>query len=145
MNWLGQEWLGVTQGSEHLPGMVLTLLQKIVICTKWNSSTMRQGRCAQELDRFQVDLLLENGCPNLCSWGHSMKHGDLLEIRVLFGAQIVGLRENVFRVMGTRDSWTVEGRSNKSKGAVDSLMVLVAEGPSEWYMLVRKMSGKGGY
>lgn len=33
-----------------------------------------------------------------------MKHGDLLEIRVLFGAQIVGLRENVFRVMGTRDS-----------------------------------------
>lgn len=33
-----------------------------------------------------------------------MKHGDLLEIGVLFGAQIVGLRENVFRVMGTRDS-----------------------------------------
>lgn len=34
-----------------------------------------------------------------------MKYGDVFEIGVvIFGAQVVGLRENVFKVVGTRDS-----------------------------------------
>lgn len=50
-------WAGRGRGglvSEHLSGMVLTSLQEMVGCMKWNSSTRRQGRCAQKLDEFQL-------------------------------------------------------------------------------------------
>lgn len=88
-----------------MPGIVPTLLQKIFFCTKWSNSTRKQGRCAQKLDSFQLHLFLTGSCPNLCNWGHSMKYGDVFEIGVvIFGAQVVGLRENVFKVVGTGDS-----------------------------------------
>lgn len=144
IHWTGRGRSGlVTQGSEHSPVVVLTLFQKIVICTKWNSSTRKQERRAPKLDRH---WFLKGSWPNLCSWGQSTKYRDLLEIRVvIFGVQVVGWRENIFRVMGTRDFWIVAGRQGSQTVRRTLWWYWWPKGLSEWYMLVRKLSGQGGY